>query len=150
MIKALYLQQQPIEASPRACSWRPIRLLPLVDELQARTRVLWLSADTRRILYAQARRFGSSRARQSTRGPGSRARQTPDAKHGQARKYAPGRIDFANSTNLPSPFAYLLENVFCGFGKNSNLPSAYAKHLELLLHYKNYSSCNKWLQHYFL
>jgi hypothetical protein len=48
------------------------------------------------------------------------------------RKYAPGRTSFAKLPNLPSPFANLLEDVFCGFGKNPSLPSAFAKLLELL------------------
>ena len=43
------------------------------------------------------------------------------------RKYAPGRPGDAKFPNLPSPFANLLENVFCNFGKNPRMPNPFAK-----------------------
>lgn len=41
-----------------------------------------------------------------------------DAKRRDARTYAPGSPPFAKLANLPSGFAKLLEELFCGFAKN--------------------------------
>jgi hypothetical protein len=84
-------------------------------------------------VLARAAKHAGPRGEGFARAGGEAGRtETRDAKRRVARKYAPGTMVFANSTNLPSPFANLLEKVFSDFAKNSNLPSAFGKHLELL------------------
>ena len=53
------------------------------------------------------------------------------AKSTEARIYAPVGGEFADLGFLPSDFLNLLEELFCDFAKNLNLPSAFAKLLEL-------------------
>jgi len=136
VIKALYLQQQPIEASPRACSWRPIGSLPLADELQATKQYRRVSSGSAQIhdVYTPKPDALALRARGKVRAGPVRAR-------GKHRKPSVDKRAYMSQEGyiLPTPqicqvlLPTCWRTFFCGFGKNSNLPSAYAEHLELLI-----------------
>jgi len=46
--------------------------------------------------------------------------------------FAKWRENFAKLTKLPNSFANLLEDIFCGSGKNPRMPITFSKLLELL------------------